>query len=64
MENDPQTAWKIINEVKNDSLPADKAEKKIIAHSDLRDFEINYGDLLIVTGKKKKKKKRRRRRRT
>ena len=27
MENDPQTAWKIINELKNDSLPADKAEK-------------------------------------
>ena len=27
MENDPQTAWKIINELKNESLPADKAEK-------------------------------------
>lgn len=27
MENDPQTAWKIIHELKNDSLPADKAEK-------------------------------------
>ena len=27
IENDPQTAWKIINELKNDSLPADKAEK-------------------------------------
>ena len=27
MENDPQTAWKIINELKNNSLPADKAEK-------------------------------------
>ena len=27
LENDPQTAWKIINELKNDSLPADKAEK-------------------------------------
>ena len=26
-KNDPQTAWKIINELKNDSLPADKAEK-------------------------------------
>ena len=29
MENDPQSAWKIINELKNDSLPADKAEKLI-----------------------------------
>ena len=27
MDNDPQTAWKIVNELKNDSLPADKAEK-------------------------------------
>ena len=27
MENDPQTASKIINELKNDSLPADKAVK-------------------------------------
>lgn len=27
MENDPQTAWKVINELKNDSLPAEKAEK-------------------------------------
>ena len=27
MENDPQSAWKIINELRNDSLPADKAEK-------------------------------------
>ena len=27
MENDPQTAWKVINELKNYSLPADKAEK-------------------------------------
>lgn len=27
MDNEPQTAWKIVNELKNDSLPADKAEK-------------------------------------
>lgn len=27
MENDPQTAWKIVNELKNNSLPADKSEK-------------------------------------
>ena len=27
MENDPNNAWKIINELKNDALPADKAEK-------------------------------------
>ena len=27
MENDPHNAWKIINELKIDALPADKAEK-------------------------------------
>ena len=27
MENDPQAAWKIINELKNENLPSDKAEK-------------------------------------
>ena len=28
MESDPRAAWKLINEIlKNDSLPADKAEK-------------------------------------
>ena len=27
MDNDPQTAWKIVNELKKDSLPADKVEK-------------------------------------
>ena len=27
MENDPQAAWKIINELKNETLPSDKAEK-------------------------------------
>ena len=27
MENDPHNAWKIIDELKNDALPADKAEK-------------------------------------
>ena len=27
METDPQAAWKIIHELKNESLPSDKAEK-------------------------------------
>ena len=27
MEHNPQTAWKIVNELKNDSLPPDKSEK-------------------------------------
>ena len=27
MEHNPQAAWKIINELKNDSLPPDKSEK-------------------------------------
>ena len=27
MEHNPQAAWKIVNELKNDSLPPDKSEK-------------------------------------
>ena len=27
MDNDPQTVWKTVNELKHDQLPAEKAEK-------------------------------------
>ena len=27
METDPQAAWKVIHELKNESLPSDKAER-------------------------------------
>ena len=40
METDPQAAWKIIHELKNEFLPSDKAEKinRTQWHSHFRDL--------------------------
>lgn len=46
MENDPQSAWKILNELKTDSLPADKAEK-----INRTQWFTNFRDLLVIQTK-------------